>query len=278
MSIRYAVGLPNVGGFGDPRLLVEFAVLAEESGWDGVYLWDHILYHDPAWPVANPIVTAGAIAAVTRRIRLIVMHVMPRRRAQVVARESVTLDTLSGGRLTLAAAIGSMDREYAGFGESPSLPARGAALDAALEDLDRLWTGESVVVSRGSEPVRMTPAPVQRPRIPIWCGGRWPNRTPLRRAARYDGALPTFVDQRQRVLPVSEFAAATSFIASQRDGGLDGFDIALEGFSDPGAAASVAAPYVGSGLTWWVEALGWWRTPDPADAIAHARTRITASP
>jgi len=278
MSIRYAVGIPNVGGFGDPRLLVELAVLAEESGWDGVYLWDHILFHDPAWPVANPIVTAGAIAAVTQRIRLIVMHVLPRRRAQVVARESVTLDTLSGGRLTLAAAIGSMDQEYAGFGESPSLPRRGAALDAALEDLDRLWTGDSVMASQGSEPVRMTPPPVQRPRIPIWCGGRWPNRAPLRRAARYDGAMPTFIDQRQRVLPVSEFAAATSFIASQRDRGLDGFDIALEGFSDPGAAAAASAPYVGSGLTWWVEALGWWRTPDPADAIAHARTRITASP
>jgi alkanesulfonate monooxygenase SsuD/methylene tetrahydromethanopterin reductase-like flavin-dependent oxidoreductase (luciferase family) len=223
-------------------------------------------------------VTASAIAATTRRIRLIVMHVLPRRRVQVVARESVTLDTMSGGRLTLAAAIGSMDIEYAGFGESPSLRARGAALDAALADLCALWSGEPVVVSRGSEPVRMTPTPVQRPRIPIWCGGRWPNRAPLRRAARYDGAIPTFADQRDRVLPPSEFAAAASFIASQRGGLLDGFDIALEGASPPGGAAAVAAPYAESGLTWWVEALGWWRTPDPADAIAHARTRIAASP
>jgi alkanesulfonate monooxygenase SsuD/methylene tetrahydromethanopterin reductase-like flavin-dependent oxidoreductase (luciferase family) len=294
MSIRYAVGLPNVGGFGDPRLLVEFAVLAEESGWDGVYLWDHVLFHDSAWPVANPTVTAGAIAAATTRIRLIVMHVLPRRRVQLVARESVTLDVLSGGRLTLAAAIGSMDLEYAGFGEPPSLPARGAALDAALADLCALWSGEPVVVSRGSEPVRMTPAPVQRPRIPIWCGGRWPNRAPLRRAAHYDGAMPTFANQRDRVLAPSEFAAATSYIAAQRGGGLDGFDtaldeprgrdaldgfdIALEGASPPGGAAAAAAPYVGSGLTWWVEALGWWRTPDPADSIAHARARITASP
>src|SRR5262245_54046217 len=113
--MRYAVGLPTVGEFGDPRLLVELAVSAEESGWDGVYLWDHVLYHEPTWPVANPTVTAATVAAATRRVRLIVMHVLPRRRTHVVARESVTLDTLSGGRLTFAAAIGSMDLEYAGF-------------------------------------------------------------------------------------------------------------------------------------------------------------------
>lgn len=276
MSMRYAIGLPNVGGFGDPLLLVELAVLAEQSGWDGVYLWDHVLYRDPTWSVANPTVTAAAIAAATSRVRLIVMHVLPRRRVQVVARESVTLDRLSGGRLTFAVAIGSMDLEYAGFGESPSLPARGAALDAGLADLCALWSAEPVVVA-GQLPVQMVPGPVQQPRIPIWCGGRWPNRAPLRRAARFDGAMPTFVDQQTRVVPPSEFAAATSFIASQR-GDLAGYDLALEGFSPRGGAAAAAAPYAGAGLTWWVEALGWWRTPDPADAVAHARTRITASP
>ncbi len=198
--VRYAVGLPNVGEFGDTRVLVELAVLAEEHGWDGVYLWDHILYHDQSWPVANPTVTAAAIAALTNRIRLIVMHVLPRRRVSLVARESVSLDVLSGGRLTFAAAIGSNDLEYAGFGEPADLRARGALLDAALRDLCGLWSSEEVTVAGGSEPVRMVPGPLQQPRIPIWCGGRWPNRAPLRRAARYDGAMPTFEAHNKRVV------------------------------------------------------------------------------
>ncbi|MGE5827194.1 MAG: LLM class flavin-dependent oxidoreductase [Micromonosporaceae bacterium] len=278
MSIRYAVGLPNVGEFGDPNVLVELAGLAEESGWDGVYLWDHVLYHDPAWPVANPTVTAAAIAVATRRLRLIVMHVLPRRRTHVVARESVTLDTLSGGRLTFATAIGSMDLEYAGFGESPR--GRGATLDAALADLCALWSGAPVVVSGGSAPVQMLPVSVQQPRIPIWCGGRWPHRAPLRRAARFEGAMPTFPDQNTRVVPPAEFAEAVGVIAAERDG-LVGYDIALEGSSAPGGAPAAAAGYVEHGLTWWVEAMGWWRAATdahPGAGVAAARTRIVAGP
>src|SRR6185503_14473521 len=99
--IRYAIGLPNVGEFGDPRGLRDFAVLAEESGWDGVYLWDHTLFHEPEWPVANPTVTAAAIAVATRRVRILLACVLARRRVAVVARETVGLDLLSDGRLTL---------------------------------------------------------------------------------------------------------------------------------------------------------------------------------
>jgi hypothetical protein len=87
--IRCAVGLPNVGEFGDPRVLRDLAVLAEESGWDGVYVWDHVLFHEPDWPVANPTVAAAAIAAATGRIRIMLACVLARRRVQVVARETV---------------------------------------------------------------------------------------------------------------------------------------------------------------------------------------------
>lgn len=269
MSIRYAIGLPNVGDLGDPLRLVELAILADESGWDGVYLWDHVLYRDSASPVANPTVTAAAIAASTRRVRLIVMHVLPRRRTHIVARESVTLDILSGGRLTLAAAIGSLESEYTAFGESPR--GRGAALDAALADLRALWTASPVTLSYGTGPVQMVPGPVQRPGIPIWCGGRWPNLAPLRRAARFDGAMPTFVDQRTRTVPPSEFAAAAAVIAAARPAGLDGFDLALEGVTRPGGAPAAAAAYAPHGLTWWVEDLSG-HTP------AAARARIAAHP
>lgn len=107
---HHAVGLPNVGPFADARVLLDLAVSAEEQGWDGVFLWDHVLYHQADWPLMNSVVIASAIAARTSRIRLgVLMTALPRRRVQTVARETVTLDTLSGGRVVFGAGIGSMD-------------------------------------------------------------------------------------------------------------------------------------------------------------------------
>jgi alkanesulfonate monooxygenase SsuD/methylene tetrahydromethanopterin reductase-like flavin-dependent oxidoreductase (luciferase family) len=268
---RYAVGLPNVGPFADPGTLVELAVAAERHGWDGVFLWDHLLYHDPEWSVVNPVVVASAIAARTSRIRLgVLMMALPRRRVQTVARETATLDVLSGGRLVFGAGIGSMDAEYAAFGEDPDLRVRGKRLDESLSLLDALWSGSPVPMAAGHE-VRMRPTPVQRPRVPVWCAGRWPNRPGFRRSARWDGVVATFVDAGRTVpVPVADFADVVRFVAAER-GSLDGFDIALEGSTSPSTAAQTIAPYVDAGMTWWIEAMGWWRGDD-------AKTRIAAGP
>lgn len=270
---RHAVGLPNVGPFADPRTLVELAVAAEERGWDGVFLWDHLLYHEPDWPVVNPVVVASAIAARTSRVRLgVLMTALPRRRVQTVARETVTLDTLSGGRLVFGAAIGSMDIEYAAFGEDPDLRARGKRLDESLEHLSALWSGHEVAMPSGKR-VRMLPTPVQRPRIPVWCAGRWPNRPGFRRSARWDGVVATFASGGRSVpVPVDDFADAVRFVAAER-GSLDGFDIGLEGWTSPDNAARLIAPYAAAGLTWWIEAMGWWR-----GGVDAARERILAGP
>lgn len=272
-GLRHAVGLPTVGEFGDPATLVELAVSAEAAGWDGVYLWDHLLYHDPDWPVANPTVSAAAIAARTSRIRLgVLMCALPRRRVQTVAREVASLDRLSGGRVVFGAGLGSMDTEYTAFGEDADLRVRAAALDAGLATLDRLWCGEPAEVVPG-RPVRMLPTPVRGRRVPVWCAGRWPNRAGFRRGARWDGSMPTFTGYgRQRPVPVELFTEAVAYLAERR-GGLDGFDVALEGSSDGPGAAGTVAPYAAAGLTWWVEAMGWWR-----GGLAHARDRIAQGP
>jgi hypothetical protein len=300
MSVWYAVGLPNVGEFGDPRILVELGVAAEEYGWDGIYIWDHLLYRqtqagshsdrlhgtDPDWPVANPTVVMGALAARTSRVRLgVLMAALPRRRVQTVARETASLDVLSGGRLVFGAGLGSLDSEYAAFGEDADLRVRAARLDESLDTLTALWTGEPVsrrgahVVAEG---VRMSPTPVQRgvvgggpsgkPRIPIWCPGRWPTRAGFRRAARWDGAMPTFQYPKTVPVPVEDFADVVKFLHGER-GSLDGFDIALEGTTTAGDAVEVIEPYAAAGLTWWVEAFGWWR-----GGVADARARIAAGP
>jgi alkanesulfonate monooxygenase SsuD/methylene tetrahydromethanopterin reductase-like flavin-dependent oxidoreductase (luciferase family) len=278
VSVHCAVGLPNVGEFGDPRILLDLAVAAEESGWDGVYLWDHVLYREPTWPVANPVVAMSAIAAATSRVRLgILMTALPRRRVQTVARETASLDLLCGGRLVFGAGLGSMDAEYRAFGEEPDLRVRAARLDESLAALAELWSGEPVTY-RGEyvtvDGVTMRPPPVQRPRMPVWCAARWPNRAGLRRAARWDGAMPTFADYgRGRPVPVGQLADAVDFLRTRRAGGLDGFDVAMEGWSEPAGGAGLVSGYARAGLTWWVEALGWWR-----GGVAAARARIAAGP
>jgi alkanesulfonate monooxygenase SsuD/methylene tetrahydromethanopterin reductase-like flavin-dependent oxidoreductase (luciferase family) len=86
----------------EPRLLAELAVRAEARGWEGFFLWDHVAYRQPVRAVADPWVAMAAIACATERIRIgPLVTPLSRRRVQKLARETVTLDRLSGGRLTL---------------------------------------------------------------------------------------------------------------------------------------------------------------------------------
>ena len=252
MDVKYAVGLPNVGDFGDVHTLLDLAVTAERHGWDGVHLWDHLLYHEPGWPVTSPIVAASAIAAATSRLRILLTVSLPRRQVQEVAQDTAAIDALSGRRLTLVATIGSIDREYTDFGLDPDLRARGRALDERLTRLSDLWSRSAV------------------PPIPIWCGGHWPRKPGLRRAARFDGAMPIFDNQRNSRVPIETFAEAASFVRQLAPGDLD---IALEGATDGPQDAQHIVRYADAGMTWWIEALGWWRG-DRRDATS----RITAGP
>jgi alkanesulfonate monooxygenase SsuD/methylene tetrahydromethanopterin reductase-like flavin-dependent oxidoreductase (luciferase family) len=164
----------------DPRLLADLAAQAEASGWDGFFLWDHVAYRPPVRAVSDPWVALSAIACATRQLRLGPMVTpLSRRRVQKLARETATLDYLSGGRLTLGVGLGS-DRtdELAPFGEVVDPRERARILDRGLGRLSDLWAGE------------FEPLPVQRPRIPIWVAARWPSRRPLQRAARWDGLFP----------------------------------------------------------------------------------------
>jgi alkanesulfonate monooxygenase SsuD/methylene tetrahydromethanopterin reductase-like flavin-dependent oxidoreductase (luciferase family) len=164
----------------EPRLLAELAQRAERNGWDGFFLWDHLLYRPPVRAVADPWVALAAVAYATERIRLgPLVTPLSRRRVHKLARETVTLDHLSGGRLTLGVGLGSSrSGEIERFGEVADARERARLLDDGLRDLTEYWNGA------------LEPPPVQRPRIPIWAASRWPSRKPLRRAARWDGLFP----------------------------------------------------------------------------------------
>ena len=118
--MKHAIYLPPFGELADPHGLVEIARATEESGFDGLFLWDHVLSPTPdEFDIADPWVALAAIATATTRIRLGPMCTPPaRRRVITLARETVTLDRLSGGRLTLGLALGvDTGRELSAFDE-----------------------------------------------------------------------------------------------------------------------------------------------------------------
>jgi alkanesulfonate monooxygenase SsuD/methylene tetrahydromethanopterin reductase-like flavin-dependent oxidoreductase (luciferase family) len=274
---RYAVGAPNVGMFGDPWLLLDLAVAAEDSGWDGFFIWDHLLWREPHGHVADPTVVISAVAARTERIRIGVMvSALARRRPAKVARETVTLDHLAGGRLIFGAGLGSLPDEFSAFGEPADPRQRAARLDESLRLLDMLWRGQRVTFHGDyltADGVTMLPRPVQEPRVPVWCAGRWPHQAPFRRAARWDGVMPTHTGYGLgETMPPADLRAVVQYTLTHRTAA-GPFDVALEGRTDGAAAdrgGGHVSRYVSAGLTWWIEALGWWRG-SPADALTRVR-------
>ena len=107
--MRYALYVPNFGTFGQAQIVAELAQEAEAAGWDGFFLWDHLFADGDSQdgPVADPWISLAAIAAQTQRIRLgALITPFARRRPWKLARETVTLDHLSKGRLVVGAGIG----------------------------------------------------------------------------------------------------------------------------------------------------------------------------
>jgi alkanesulfonate monooxygenase SsuD/methylene tetrahydromethanopterin reductase-like flavin-dependent oxidoreductase (luciferase family) len=232
----------------DPRVVVEIALAAEARGWDGIFLWDHISYRPPVRAVADPWVTLSAIAARTERLRLGPMVTpLSRRRVQKVARETVTLDHLSGGRLTLGVGLGSdRNNELAPYGEVVDARERARMLDDGLRRLASFWDGE------------FEPRPVQRPRVPVWVAGRWPNRRPLRRAVAWDGYFP--ID-----LPgPAELSELLGEVDGQRSEQSRPFDVVIE--IEPGDEVD---PWREAGATWVLTGFGLQpRADDIREAIA----------
>jgi alkanesulfonate monooxygenase SsuD/methylene tetrahydromethanopterin reductase-like flavin-dependent oxidoreductase (luciferase family) len=193
--MRFGLFLPPFQEFAEPERVVRLARSAEESGWDGLFLWDHMLAGTGV-AVADPWVMMTAIATATERLRFgALVTPLPRRRPWVLARQIVTLDRLSGGRLVVG--IGNGDDgwgEFSSFGEPTDPVQRGEVLDEALEVLEGLLRGDALDHDGQHFRVHATaflPTPSQSP-IPIWAACRWPNRKPLRRAAKLQGCFPIF--------------------------------------------------------------------------------------
>jgi alkanesulfonate monooxygenase SsuD/methylene tetrahydromethanopterin reductase-like flavin-dependent oxidoreductase (luciferase family) len=251
--VRYAVSIPN---FAEPGELVDLGTAAEASGWDGVFYWDH-LYAGPAapMPVADPWVVLGALAARTSRVLLGPMVTpLPRRRPQKVAREAVTLDRLSGGRLILGVGLGNPMEEYSAFGDDDTRLVLGDRLDEALDVVTGLWRGAPFDYDGSHYTVRdaqFLPAGA----VPVWVAATTPHRRPLRRAARFDGLVLATVTPERGIDPVTPelLSAAVDEVRRVRNN-LAGFDVAVLCPAVP--SAGEVATYAATGAT-WLMVTGW---------------------
>jgi alkanesulfonate monooxygenase SsuD/methylene tetrahydromethanopterin reductase-like flavin-dependent oxidoreductase (luciferase family) len=277
--VRFAIDTPNFGDYSDPRLMAEMARETEEAGWDGFFIWDHMLWTSPDnFPVADPYVTLAAMAASTSRITLGPMITpVARRRPWKLAREAVTLDHLSGGRFVLGVGIGGdWFGDYSRFGEPPDDKSHAEMLDEGLDVLAGLWSGEPFSYEGKHYKIndaQFLPRPVQQPRIPIWVAGRWPNKKPFQRAARWDGVYPLSPEDETRLSP-DDFRSMIAYINEQRESN-EPFEVLHAGRTDGDDIAKdrdLVQPYAEAGVTWWVEDFNW------EDSPALVRERIRKGP
>jgi len=254
--MKFCLYVPPFIPYADALTLAKLARNAEDVGWDGFFIWDHIAGERYPETIVDPWVALTAIALNTKKIRIgALVTPLPRRRPWKVARGTISLDHLSGGRLVFGAGIGSGQGEFDNLGEEVDPIKRGEMLDEGLDILTGLWKGKSFNYDGKYYRVKATlflPTPVQTPRIPIWVAGIWPHKAPFRRAARWDGLFTLFADPSQNTL--QEFERLVDFVKTKRQEDTP-FDILFRGadlpVDDPQRAGEIIKPYAKLGVTWW---------------------------
>ncbi len=271
--------MPNFGKSSDPRMMAELAFVAEKSGWDGFFVWDHILEWDRRVPISDSFTVLAAIATRSSRIQIgTTVTPLPLRPPWVLARQAVTLDHLSNGRLILGVGLGGPESvDYARFGGTADYKILAEKTDEALDIITGLWTGKPFGYRgkhyRVTKKTVFLPPPKQKPRIPIWVAGFWPRKGPFRRAAKWDGVIPL-------KLPVSllkpeDLRNVIAYIKKHRSS-IRRFDVVNIGWTsgtNRKKNAEKVAPYVQAGMTWWLESL-YTKRDSPRDM----RKRIRAGP
>jgi alkanesulfonate monooxygenase SsuD/methylene tetrahydromethanopterin reductase-like flavin-dependent oxidoreductase (luciferase family) len=283
--MKYGLHVPNFGGFGDARVLADLARDAEAAGWHGLFLWDHLLFCEPDHnDHVDPWVALTAVAASTERLMLgPVVTAVARRRPWELARQTVSLQNFSNGRLVLGVGLGDpVEWDFRFFGDDTDPVVRAEKLDEGLEILAGLWSGERFGFEGSHyslEPMTFLPRPVAP--IPVWVGGGWPNRRPFRRAAAFDGVVPLSGSD----LPRAELDEALRYVAAHRRADAAPIDVVITGRSEPDDPASLerVAAYDGT-ATWWLEELsplrfgvGWEALGEPWD-VDRLRRRVLAGP
>jgi alkanesulfonate monooxygenase SsuD/methylene tetrahydromethanopterin reductase-like flavin-dependent oxidoreductase (luciferase family) len=266
---------------GGPLDAAKLAAAAEAAGWDGVFTYDAIAIGDEE--LYDPWIMLAAMAMRTERVRLgAYVFTPPRRRPWKLAKEAITLDVLSGGRLVLPVGLGALDDAgFGNVGEPVDARTRAARLDEALAIVAGLQDGEPFAFE-GEHfrfgPMTFLPRPVQRPRIPVWVVGAWPHERSMRRAVRWDGLAVQATGSDGGAAPGADvLGEIVAWVRRERPPELVGqpFDIVVDGATpaaDPAEARRIVAAHEAAGATWWLEAD--WSTR----SVDQLRARIEAGP
>jgi alkanesulfonate monooxygenase SsuD/methylene tetrahydromethanopterin reductase-like flavin-dependent oxidoreductase (luciferase family) len=258
--MRYGIDIPNFGPFGSARVVADLAASAEQAGWDGVFIWDHVVRREGDFPVVDPWVALTAAAAVTSRVRLGPMITpLPRRRPWNVAKAAVSIDEFSGGRFVLGVGTGTLrGPEFPAFGEETDARRRGDMLDEGLAVVRAVWSGAPVRCAGAHyriDGVRFLPGPVSPAGIPIWSATEVARGRSVRRAASLDGVALSGIEP-------ADLPDLLAEIGRHRTG-TDAFEVAAISRRDD------AAEWQQAGATWWLRELAWeWPLPRVTELVA----------
>jgi probable F420-dependent oxidoreductase len=198
--MKFGVTIPNNWGIDDPAQVLAFGPLAEEMGFDSVWVMDHLFNNGyirerlDDKPYYHPLATLSHLAATTSKVLLgTSVLVLPYHNPIELAKYTATLDQMSGGRVTLGVGVGAMAEEFQALGIS--MQDRASLTNECIAVMKELWTSQAPTYhsSRWNfDDLRFAPKPVQKPHIPLWIGGSSPGA--LRRAGRVgDGWHPSGV-------------------------------------------------------------------------------------
>jgi alkanesulfonate monooxygenase SsuD/methylene tetrahydromethanopterin reductase-like flavin-dependent oxidoreductase (luciferase family) len=249
--MKFGFYTPNFDFCGDARVLADLAYEAEDAGWDGFFIWDHLQFTEPT---ADPWIALTAMALRTQRIRLgPLVTPLPRRHVAKLAREVITLDHLSNGRVILGVGAGFPSLpDYAAFGDGSDPKIRAAKLDEGLEVLAGLWSGNPVSHHGVHYQVECGAfqQTFQKPRVPVWVAAKWPATKTLQRAARWDGIVPVGTNGLE--VEPKDLHSVVAYIRERRGADAE-FDVIRFGRTeDPHDTAMVEA-CTHAGATWWIE-------------------------
>lgn len=270
--MRYGVILP--GGSATEQL--DQAVLAEKSGWDGVFVWE-AAYGVDAWSLL------AAMAVRTTRVTLgTLLTPLPWRRPWKVASQVATVDRLSGGRVVLTVGLGAITNDLPLTGEVTHLKERAGLLDEGIDLIRTLWEGGTSYhgafydYEAGElDELTATGGPL-RSRIPIWVVAAWPRPKSMHRVLRCDGIVPQYEGDDGDGEP-DDARRVREWLDAR---GASGIDLVSQGETpadDPTSARAQVAGWANAGCTWWLETR--WEMPHGApERMQQVRERLTAGP
>ena len=278
--LHVGVYLANYDTYADPAFILEVAQCAATTGWDGIFLYDHVVLE--SYPTIDSWTTLAAVAASVPALTIGVLLAIPaRRHLGVLAQQAATLHKIAGERLVIGLGTGE-DQDFEAFGASIDLKTRAAYVQLALELLPQLWAGQTVSGSyRASahpddpatascqlDGVRTGPPLARSPRV--WLGGSHRNDAAMRRASQADGIFPIYVPwDPQRPLAPAEFARLVAVAKKHR--GSRPLETATTGISPAGAMRRAAGAF--DELDWWLELM----TPELRSRAAVLE-RVSAGP